>query len=74
MKLSASSEQRIASGLESAEKINGIIDEGQKALQQLPEIDQVRIAELKKAIANGSIPLDVDTLARNMLDYFRNRG
>lgn len=74
MKLSASSEQRIASGLESAEKINGIIDEGQKALQQLPEIDQVRIAELKQAIANGSIPLDVDTLARNMLDYFRNRG
>ncbi|WNN43700.1 MULTISPECIES: flagellar biosynthesis anti-sigma factor FlgM [Winslowiella] len=74
MKLSASSEQRIASGLESAEEINGIIDEGQKALQQLPEIDQVRIAELKQAIANGSIPLDVDTLARNMLDYFRNRG
>lgn len=74
MKLSASSEQRIASGLESAEEINGIIDEGQKALQQLPEIDQVRIAELKQAIANGSIPLDVDTLARNMLDYFRNCG
>ncbi|WP_162231024.1 flagellar biosynthesis anti-sigma factor FlgM [Winslowiella iniecta] len=56
------------------QEITGIIGEAKKALQQMPEIDEARIAELRQAIANGSILLDVDTLAWDMLDFYRNRA
>jgi len=84
MKMSASSGQQTASDTRNgqekipatvtAQEVTGIIAEAKKALQQMPEIDEARIAQLRQAIANGSILPDVDTLAWDMLDFYRNRA
>ena len=83
MKLSASPGQHAASGtshaqesepVTAAQTIIGILSEALKALQQMPVIDETRIAELRQAIANDSILLDDDTLAWDMLAFYRNRA
>lgn len=49
----------------------GPISQAQQTLRDIPDIDTQRVAELKAAILNGELDLDVDSLSRSMMDYHR---
>lgn len=44
------------------------IEAAEKALQEQPDIDDEKVAELRKALEDGSFSIDADKLAQKMLD------
>jgi len=44
------------------------IEAAEKALQEQPEIDDEKVAELREALENGSFSIDAEKLAQKMLD------
>ena len=44
------------------------IKAAEKALQEQPDIDDERVAELRDALENGSFSVDAEKLAQKMLD------
>ena len=45
--------------------------EAQKNLNALPEVDMVKVAEMRDAISSGKITLNLDALTAAMQDYFQ---
>lgn len=46
----------------------------QHALEDLPEVDMDRVAQVKLALARGDINTDAATLAKDMLTHHRGSG
>lgn len=54
-----------------AAAIDPVLGDAQTQLQAMPEIDMDRVAEMKLAIGNGQVTVDLDELARSIQKYFQ---
>jgi negative regulator of flagellin synthesis FlgM len=50
------------------------VQQAQAVLQELPEIDQARVAELREALAQGKLPFDAGRLAGLIDRYHGGRS
>ncbi|RPH29453.1 flagellar biosynthesis anti-sigma factor FlgM [Buttiauxella warmboldiae] len=51
--------------------IDPVLGDAQKALQNLPEIDMARVAEMKQALSNGQLHVNLDDLTLSIQKYFQ---
>lgn len=51
--------------------VDPVLGDAQKALQNLPEIDMARVAEMKQAISNGQVHINLDDLTLSIQKYFQ---
>lgn len=51
--------------------VDPVLGDAQQALQKLPEIDMERVAEMKQAISNGQLPINIDDLTLSIQKYFQ---
>ncbi|MGB7800227.1 flagellar biosynthesis anti-sigma factor FlgM [Buttiauxella sp.] len=51
--------------------VDPVLGDAQKALQSLPEVDMARVAEMKQAISNGQLHVNLDDLTLSIQKYFQ---
>ncbi|MEW7311550.1 flagellar biosynthesis anti-sigma factor FlgM [Buttiauxella gaviniae] len=51
--------------------VDPVLGDAQKALQNLPEIDMDRVAEMKQALSNGQLHVNLDDLTLSIQKYFQ---
>ncbi|WP_314139093.1 flagellar biosynthesis anti-sigma factor FlgM [Buttiauxella noackiae] len=51
--------------------VDPVLGDAQKALQNLPEVDMTRVAEMKQAISNGQLHVNLDDLTLSIQKYFQ---
>ncbi|MBB4862041.1 negative regulator of flagellin synthesis FlgM [Pseudomonas nitritireducens] len=47
------------------------LDEMQETLRAMPDVDQARVAEIRRALMNGELQNDTSVLASSILSYHR---
>lgn len=47
------------------------LDEMQETLRAMPDVDQSRVAEIRRALMNGELQNDTSVLATSILSYHR---
>lgn len=47
------------------------LDEMQETLRAMPDVDQNRVAEIRRALLNGELSSDTSVLATSILSYHR---
>jgi negative regulator of flagellin synthesis FlgM len=60
---------RPAPGGATAELQSGVLQPALAAMREMPDVDQVRVAELRDALARGEIAFDAGKLAKLIADF-----
>lgn len=51
--------------------VDPVLGDSHNQLNALPDIDMARVAEMKQAISNGQIPINLDNLTLSIQKYFQ---
>lgn len=51
--------------------IDPVLGEAQSQLKKLPEVDMAKVAEMKQALSEGKISINLDELALSMQQFFK---